>query len=707
MGSLSVECCGDTYVERCSFETDLCNWSQMDDDDMDWAWLTGNNGQQGGAPGWDHTTLTSEGSYLYLYSLTGDENKVGRLGSVVFLSTTCMMRFWYHMYGENVNRLSILTKVSQSSDFSTKWMKSGSQGEGWKRGEVILDDYSKFQVFIEGVAGISFAHSDHIAIDDISFTPGCQVDPENTLPISVTPTPSYNCETGFKACKADQECILSSLFCDFKFDCDDGSDEDDCPSVCDFEDDMCGWYQDPTDDTNWHIYDSSTTSSTSAPITDHTTNHIDGQYVYVDGTLSSLNQHARLISPTYGQTGNTCSMSFWYYLFGDDYGKLSVILTLASGGQERVLAEITIDTDNTNKWVRQDVIMPVCVAEFQIILDALNLQNYPRSGGFAVDDIRFDTCEYTVNVPLCGSGYSKCTSGQCYPTLSQCDFTNDCCQDASDELACDTYERCFFDYDMCSWKNMVGSDELDWSLTVAETSNGPSYDHTTDSKSGIYIITGPSGAGDKAQLNSLAFTPVIRDCYIRLFVFLDDSSSSVNIFTRTLVGGPLTFVWGSSGSNLLLQSWVKLQVPITSSETFEVVVEAILGSESGCTISVDDISFTPACVPSPYPLPSPTTAWSTSRPLSTTTDKEPISPTDNGGGNNKVIFIVVGVVGGLILITLVLVFVVICVQRQRQTKGDNEFDGIGNPAYVDTQMNDDDKDGFTNAGFAEFGEGEA
>ena len=41
---------------------------------------------------------------------------------------------------------------------------------------------------IEGVAG---GLDDHMSIDDISFTPGCVVSPDQTLPIKVTPSSKH------------------------------------------------------------------------------------------------------------------------------------------------------------------------------------------------------------------------------------------------------------------------------------------------------------------------------------------------------------------------------------------------------------------------------------------------------------------------------------------------------------------------------------
>jgi hypothetical protein len=51
------------YVERCNFETDLCNWIQDDTDNFDWSFGQGKTSTVGTGPSTDHTTGTSLGHY--------------------------------------------------------------------------------------------------------------------------------------------------------------------------------------------------------------------------------------------------------------------------------------------------------------------------------------------------------------------------------------------------------------------------------------------------------------------------------------------------------------------------------------------------------------------------------------------------------------------------------------------------------------------
>ncbi|PIK54538.1 putative MAM and LDL-receptor class A domain-containing protein 1 [Apostichopus japonicus] len=218
----------DNYKERCDFEVDTCNWSQSSSDALDWLLVTGGEGGTYGGPNGDHTTQTPQGHYLYLRSFEGDEGTRARVESQVFLPVEeCKMRFWYFMYGANVNSLTVFVINAVNDNPREVWSKKGAQFDGWVKAEVTFDESSKFKVLVEGVAGTKTT-DDHISFDDVSFTPACNLDPDNTLPEIVEPTDTPHCDFGMLACKSDKVCLPKRNFCDFVFDCEDGSDEDGC-----------------------------------------------------------------------------------------------------------------------------------------------------------------------------------------------------------------------------------------------------------------------------------------------------------------------------------------------------------------------------------------------------------------------------------------------------------------------------------------------
>jgi hypothetical protein len=73
---------------------------------------------------------------------------------------------------------------------------SGDQGDVWRRYESIsLFKPTPFQIVIEGTVGASYQGD--IAIDDLSFTPGCIIDSTTTLnPTGFTVPTSITCHVG-------------------------------------------------------------------------------------------------------------------------------------------------------------------------------------------------------------------------------------------------------------------------------------------------------------------------------------------------------------------------------------------------------------------------------------------------------------------------------------------------------------------------------
>ncbi|XP_033104873.1 MAM and LDL-receptor class A domain-containing protein 2-like [Anneissia japonica] len=600
------------YIERCDFETELCNWSQDSDDDFDWTWISGEVGGQGEAPDVDHTTNTPYGKYLYLETEFSNTDEKARLSSKVFdpvpSEKSCLMRFYYHMYGSNVNRLTVYKRTSQTDFPTSMWSMTGSQGDAWLRAEVDFTMGTKFQVVIEGVGGPG-RFEDDIAIDDISFTPDCSLDPTNTLPITITPTSGPNCTAGYQPCK-NGTCLPYTDFCDFKHDCYDGSDEEECPSTCSFESGLCGWSQVDSDDFDWSIKDGTPPKDFNGPVNDHTYNSPKGVYLYVDGTTTRPDQRAKLISPLYRLAGLECEFSFWYYMFGVEYGDLETYIKTTD--KDRQLAKVSDGLPDYNVWQKEVVKIDQCTRDFQIYIDAEDRLVASISNGFAIDDIRFDNCAYKLppEIGQCLTDERQCSSGHCYPLSAKCDFKPDCC-DETDEQNCQDYHQCNFESNMCDWEQLT-SDEFDWTRhqgSTGSSSTGPDRDHTLDSSSGWYLYietSSPRLNGDRAKIASYVIDKIVH-CSLRFWYHMrGDHIGTLNVYTRTMVNGPMNLEWsmGEDKGN----SWHFASIVVNSrTEDFQFVIEGVRGSEYQGDISLDDISFTPDCEPAAEDLPVMTT----------------------------------------------------------------------------------------------------
>ena len=69
------------------------------------------------------------------------------LGSAVFTSTsTCQVRFFYHMYGRHIGTLNVYTRTSTTGPMKKIWTKTGDQGNSWVKAAVSISVSQNFQV---------------------------------------------------------------------------------------------------------------------------------------------------------------------------------------------------------------------------------------------------------------------------------------------------------------------------------------------------------------------------------------------------------------------------------------------------------------------------------------------------------------------------------------------------------------------------------
>lgn len=54
------------------------------------------------------------------------------------------LKFWYHMYGAHINRLNVY--ISNSNLGSPVWTRSGTQGNKWFQGSVVINTTTGYNV---------------------------------------------------------------------------------------------------------------------------------------------------------------------------------------------------------------------------------------------------------------------------------------------------------------------------------------------------------------------------------------------------------------------------------------------------------------------------------------------------------------------------------------------------------------------------------
>lgn len=89
------------------------------------------------------------GTYAYIESsFPRQQNDTARLISAVIPRNTrpgTCVSFWYHMYGPDIDTLSVYTKTGGSLG-SAVWQKKGNQADMWKNGQVFLRMALDYQV---------------------------------------------------------------------------------------------------------------------------------------------------------------------------------------------------------------------------------------------------------------------------------------------------------------------------------------------------------------------------------------------------------------------------------------------------------------------------------------------------------------------------------------------------------------------------------
>lgn len=98
-----------------------------------WIRQRGSTGSSGTGPSSDHTRRNRLGYYIYIETSSVSANKTARLLSpTVTLSGSQCLSFWYHMYGSDINRLSVrfVTLFPVLNSIALHWLCCGSF-TGW------------------------------------------------------------------------------------------------------------------------------------------------------------------------------------------------------------------------------------------------------------------------------------------------------------------------------------------------------------------------------------------------------------------------------------------------------------------------------------------------------------------------------------------------------------------------------------------------
>uniref|UniRef100_A0A8C4H746 Neuropilin n=1 Tax=Dicentrarchus labrax TaxID=13489 RepID=A0A8C4H746_DICLA len=157
-------------------------------------------------------------------------------------------------------------------------------------------------------------------------------------------------------------------------------------SVCDFDHGLCGWTHDPNAPLLWSLH--SNGKSPHQSLTFHPTVSPPelNSYLYMDASLKTEQQQARLVSPVVAaDTGPLCLL-FSYQLSGDAQGHLKVLVRDAHN-DETVLW--TLKDDQGSVWKEGRTILPRSPKDFQVVMEGFFVHN--TRGHIWIDNIHMSS----------------------------------------------------------------------------------------------------------------------------------------------------------------------------------------------------------------------------------------------------------------------------------------------------------------------------
>ncbi|XP_033116799.1 MAM and LDL-receptor class A domain-containing protein 2-like [Anneissia japonica] len=341
----------------CTFEVDMCNYTQGIGDKFDWALYNGDGYRSYVLPRVDHTKGTDKGAFVHinpLYSNSiGDDARL--VSPLIKMNTdTICLRFFFYINHWSVDKFAIyLVLEGESKPLDPFWAIYNQRSSTWQKQDLeIYPQDSNFYIMFVGTKGSSTYPN--IALDDITTTNGpCKV---------ITPTPGLP--------NAD----------------------------CDFEKNLtlCGYEQDTTDNFDWIWHQGSTGSKNTGPVNDHTIGDSTGHYIYIETSDPRRpSQRAKITSQTIAGRDEPICLNFWYHMKGDHVGTLNVY-KLYTGSYRR---SIWSKRGNQGKnWKKAMVLInqdyegsgtyDIVDLSFKIIFEAIVGNGH--EGDIALDDITFE-----------------------------------------------------------------------------------------------------------------------------------------------------------------------------------------------------------------------------------------------------------------------------------------------------------------------------
>lgn len=151
-----------------SFEGGLGDWSQDNNDNINWTRRSGSTPSSGTGP-----SSAYDGSYYLYTEASGNPGAVAGITSPCFDLTGLSgpeFSFAYHMYGTDMGTLSLRISTDNGASWTEVWSLSGNQGNQWNTHTVSLANYISPYTKIKFVGTVGPSFRSDMAFDAVSIS---------------------------------------------------------------------------------------------------------------------------------------------------------------------------------------------------------------------------------------------------------------------------------------------------------------------------------------------------------------------------------------------------------------------------------------------------------------------------------------------------------------------------------------------------------